>query len=276
MHFLFILFDGCSGRREGEAESGPCAPPAFPVNRLCVRTRLVAATPLLRPLCRTCACYNARMHASMAQSDQLIRPSSSATPAAPPTSHSFAQVDTSTTGDASPRASSRSHCANPPTAMEAEPASVRGASSRDQTNGNGSPASTSAAASLLPTEGFAGLFFVAASGGKGLSLELFLNVMRHVRDESQAALIQAGQVCSTWRKATHRNCELWTSLGTVVLGAEADMQRLREIASRAKVRLLALHAALAPRLFGLTFRLTRLVRRLVALFRQPAGVLARG
>ncbi|BGP57849.1 hypothetical protein JCM8202v2_005498 [Rhodotorula sphaerocarpa] len=182
----------------------------------------------------------------MAQSDQLIRPSSSATPAAPPTSHSFAEVDPPGSDDASPRASSHSHCANPPTATEPEPASVRGASSRDQTNGNGSPASTSAAASLLPPEGFAGLFFVAASGGKGLPLELFLNVMRHVRDESQAALIQAGQVCSTWRRATHHSCELWTSLGTVRLGAEADMQRLREIASRAEGCLRGVELACDP------------------------------
>lgn len=123
--------------------------------------------------------------------------------------------------------------------MEAEPEPLRGDSSRQPASGNGSLASASAAAVHFPSEGFAGHFFVAASGGKGLPLELFLNVMRHVRDESQAALIQAGQVCSTWRKATHRSCELWTSLGPVLLGAEADMQRLREIASRAKVRSLA-------------------------------------
>lgn len=85
-------------------------------------------------------------------------------------------------------------------------------------------------------EGYLGLYFVSTTGGKGLPLELFLGVMRHVRIESEIDLIRASHVCTGWRKATVECADLWNDLDKVCIGSAKDLERLRAFATRSKVR----------------------------------------
>ena len=84
-------------------------------------------------------------------------------------------------------------------------------------------------------EGFAGLFFTSVTNGRGLPLELFLAVMRHVRIDSESNLVYASHVCPAWRSAILDCPDLWDELNHVEIGASREHVRLCTTASRAKV-----------------------------------------
>ncbi|GAA5984424.1 hypothetical protein JCM10908_003341 [Rhodotorula pacifica] len=89
-------------------------------------------------------------------------------------------------------------------------------------------------ASQAVHEGYAGLFFTAVTGGKGLPLELFLAIMRLVRAHSETDLVHASHVCPAWRKAILECPDLWDELVEVELGFDNERVRLCTTASRAK------------------------------------------
>ena len=92
-------------------------------------------------------------------------------------------------------------------------------------NGRGPPAH----------EGFGGLFFTPVTNGRGLPLELFLAVMRHVRVASESDLVYASHVCPAWRKAILDCPDLWDELKDVDIGAAREHVRLCTTAIRARV-----------------------------------------
>lgn len=135
---------------------------------------------------------------------------------------------------------------------------------------NGTKEATSSITNGLhgPREGQTGLFFCTAAaetsddgsmttrkqrmGHGGLPVELFLNVMGHVRyeeeedddgdggrkDAGELDVIRASQVCVGWRRAILGCGALWTELRTVKAASFVGVDRVRAIAERSKVRLL--------------------------------------
>ncbi|GAA6052951.1 hypothetical protein JCM3770_006752 [Rhodotorula araucariae] len=99
-------------------------------------------------------------------------------------------------------------------------------------------------------EGYGALYFASAAplpvhstaGSRGVPLETFLLVMRHVRNGSECDLVQASHVCSGWRHAILSCGELWNELADVNIGDLNALDRVRAVSARAQdhLRLLAL------------------------------------
>ncbi|BGP27269.1 hypothetical protein JCM10295v2_006233 [Rhodotorula toruloides] len=97
-----------------------------------------------------------------------------------------------------------------------------------------------------PPEGYAGHFFAfiqpedassptfASWGKSGVPLDVFLQIMHEVKEESETDLVWASHVCKGWRKAI-LGCEhLWGELEDVEAGSLFALDRVRGFAERSK------------------------------------------
>ncbi|BGP51198.1 hypothetical protein JCM10450v2_007127 [Rhodotorula kratochvilovae] len=111
-------------------------------------------------------------------------------------------------------------------------------------------------------EGYASLYFASAAplpvhstaGSRGIPLETFLLVMRHVRDGSERDLVQASHVCAGWRRAILGCGQLWRDLEDVAVADLNALDRVRAISSRAQdhLRTLALEFDLGDEMLMLS------------------------
>ncbi|PRQ72285.1 hypothetical protein AAT19DRAFT_9624 [Rhodotorula toruloides] len=111
-----------------------------------------------------------------------------------------------------------------------------------------------------PPEGYAGHFFASiqredaggpafASWGKsGVPLEVFLQIMQEVKEESETDLVWASHVCKGWRKAILECGPLWDELEDVEAGSLFALDRVRAFAERSQVRRRACRSRTSARL----------------------------